>query len=130
VVTVRERRGEVTSRATDPGAGIGAACCGGRDGSSDGAGDITSSTAVSTAASVGSPPDAGAAVCLAGPTRLDGSLADCPLRVLVRDSLRGDEESDEDEPADPVVSARATDGIEMIAAPTPSATARAPTRPT
>lgn len=44
-----------------------------------------------------------------------------------------DEELDEVEPlepAEPVVSANATAGLVAIAAPTPSATASAPTRPT
>jgi hypothetical protein len=76
------------------------------------------------------PPGAGVAVSLAGSTLLGEPVEDCCPRVLVRDSFRGDDESDDDEPADPVVSATATAGIEMIAAPTPSATASAPTRPT
>lgn len=40
------------------------------------------------------------------------------------------EELDPDAPSDPVVSAKATAGRDAIAAPTPSATANAPTRPT
>jgi hypothetical protein len=39
-------------------------------------------------------------------------------------------DTDELEPAEPAASANATAGIDAIAAPTPSATANAPTRPT
>ena len=81
-------------------------------------------------ASPGESPGAGVAVSFAGSTLVGEPVEDCVPRVLVRDSFLGDDESEDDEPADPVVSATATAGIEMIAAPTPSATASAPTRPT
>lgn len=52
-------------------------------------------------------------------------------RLLVRVvGLFGELSFEPVEPAEPVVSANATDGIAATAAPTPKATARAPTRPT
>lgn len=61
------------------------------------------------------------------------SGTDFGARPVVRDSLFADDgafESEDDEPVVPLVSAKARDGIETMAAPTPRATARAPTRPT
>ena len=53
-----------------------------------------------------------------------------PARAAGDDALDGPAEAAEPEPPDSDVSANATAGIEAIAAPTPSATANAPTRPT
>jgi len=48
------------------------------------------------------------------------------------DEADGEDEEDDDpvDPAEPEVSANAIAGIDAIAAPTPNATASAPTRPT
>jgi len=74
-------------------------------------------------------PGIGCALPLAGPVwvpegELDPRAVD---RAAFFDGL--DDESDTD-PVDPVVSAAAMAGRAMMAAPTPRATASAPTRPT
>ncbi len=65
----------------------------------------------------------------AGPDAVAGRDGRWPRRVTV-EPAESASDTDAEDPADPVVSAAATAGIHITAAPTPSATASAPTRPT
>jgi hypothetical protein len=79
----------------------------------------------------GEPPGVGVLPAAAEPP--DGDVAvDDPACVVVSEveSVDPVESLEPAESLEPGVSARATSGVEAIAAPTPSATASAPTRPT